>query len=103
MITDKFTQIYQRLHKDNLELLGELYSEGITFIDPLNKVEGLDGLTVYFADLYENVSSISFNFIEVKSFENTHFITWTMTLTHSKLNGGKPYACLLYTSPSPRD
>ena len=91
MITEKFTQIYQQLNKDNLELLGELYSEEITFIDPLNKIEGLDNLTVYFADLYENVSSISFDFSEIKSVENTHFLIWNMTLAHSKLNAGKRY------------
>jgi hypothetical protein len=91
MITEKFTQLYQELNKDNLELLGDLYSEEITFIDPLNRIEGLDDLTNYFADLYENVSSISFDFIEIKSFENSHFVTWNMTLAHTKLNRGKSY------------
>jgi ketosteroid isomerase-like protein len=67
MIIEDFTQIYQRLNKDNLELLTDLYSADITFIDPLHTIEGIDNLTVYFAGLYDNVSSISFDFEEVIS------------------------------------
>jgi hypothetical protein len=91
MIIEDFTQIYQRLNKDNLKLLTDLYSADITFIDPLHTIEGIDNLTVYFAGLYDNVSSISFDFEEVTSDKNSHFITWDMTLAHSKMNGGKPY------------
>ncbi len=52
MIIEDFTQIYQRLNKDNLELLTDLYSADITFIDPLHRIEGIDNLTVYFLQVY---------------------------------------------------
>lgn len=91
MITDKFITTYQVLNKDNLDILDEIYAKEIIFIDPFHKIEGLAQVKIYFSDLYQNVSQISFNFEQVTSDSNTYFLSWEMNLTHPKLNQGKPF------------
>ena len=49
---DKFVEIYQKLDKDNLELLTEIYAQNIHFIDPLHEINGLEDLRRYFRGLY---------------------------------------------------
>ena len=45
---DKFVEIYQKLDKNNLELLTEIYAQNIQFIDPLHEINGLEDLRRYF-------------------------------------------------------
>ncbi|WP_299568183.1 nuclear transport factor 2 family protein [uncultured Shewanella sp.] len=109
-IIDDFISMYQRLNKDTLHLLSQVYSNNIVFQDPLHKVEGLANLTNYFANLYENVDSISFDIQQVNVSQSLPqsqsqlqaksqsqleaeqksqaSIFWKMTYSHSKLNSG---------------
>ena len=91
MIIEKFKSTYLALNKDNLDCLGELYCQEIIFIDPFNRIESLSNLTHYFAELYQNVEAIEFNFIDFTSNNHEHYITWDMILIHSRLNAGKAF------------
>jgi len=91
MIIDEFKRTYLALNKDNLDLLDTLYCDNTTFIDPFNQVESLTNLKKYFSELYENVQSISFDFIDESSNTNDHYITWKMRLAHPKLNSGSEF------------
>ncbi|GIU29625.1 nuclear transport factor 2 family protein [Shewanella sp. MBTL60-007] len=88
ILIDNFISIYQRLSKDNLHLLEQVYSHNIEFSDPLHRVLGLNALTHYFANLYANISSINFEIHQVIHQQGAATLIWTMTFRHAKLNAG---------------
>lgn len=57
-----FAARFTALNKDNLDLLGELYSDDLLFRDPLHEVHGLTAVRRYFAELYANVEALHFEF-----------------------------------------
>ena len=57
-----FAERFAALNKDNLDLLGELYSDDLLFRDPLHEVHGLTAVRRYFAELYANVKRCISNF-----------------------------------------
>ena len=88
-----YARRFAELDKDNLHLLGELYSEDIAFADPLHEVHGLHDLRKYFADLYANVSELQFEFHAFDQVrEGKGYLRWTMTYRHPRLNQGEPIA-----------
>ncbi|MCL1058617.1 nuclear transport factor 2 family protein [Shewanella gelidimarina] len=87
-IIERFVSVYKQLNKDNLGLLGDIYSEDICFIDPLHKIAGLTALTSYFETLYQNVESIDFVIHQVVRDDGAAALKWTMNLVHPKLNTG---------------
>ncbi|MDU0354711.1 nuclear transport factor 2 family protein [Paraglaciecola aquimarina] len=87
---EAFLQTYQKLNKDNLELLRNIYHPDIQFVDPLHSVTGLQALTEYFNNLYANVQSIEFIIDQSFEHDDRGFLYWTMIYRHSSLNGGKP-------------
>ncbi|MCL1067202.1 nuclear transport factor 2 family protein [Shewanella olleyana] len=89
-IIDDFINMYQSLNKNSLYLLKQVYSKDVVFQDPLHKVHGLNDLTNYFANLYENVDSIDFDIKQVNATSSQASVFWCMTYSHSKLNGGNP-------------
>lgn len=86
---DTFLQTYQTLNKRNLHLLGKIYADDIVFTDPAHEVCGLSELQAYFANLYDNVTSIHFDFTDTMQ-QNRHAnVCWIMHFNHPKLAGGK--------------
>ena len=88
--TQRFIQLYQKLNKDNLRLLSEIYHGDIQFTDPLHSLQGIDALTRYFSKLYENVTNINFVIDDVIEGDNQAGIYWTMHFTHNALRKGQP-------------
>lgn len=86
---DKFVDIYQKLDNSNLELLSEIYSDDIEFIDPMHQINGIAELRAYFANLYSNVKHCQFDITDSFSIDNNAFIYWTMHYAHPKLSLGK--------------
>ena len=86
---DKFVDIYQKLDNSNLELLSEIYSDDIEFIDPMHQINGIAELRAYFANLYSNVKHCQFDITDSFSVDNNAFIYWTMHYAHPKLSSGK--------------
>ncbi len=41
---ERFTDIYLKLDRDHIDLLGQIYSDDIVFVDPAHKISGLIGL-----------------------------------------------------------
>ena len=85
----KFIDVYQRLSSDNLELLSTIYHQNVHFIDPMHQVRGLDNLSQYFENLYQNLQQCDFAVDQVLVNENQAAVYWTMSYRHSKLNQGK--------------
>ncbi len=87
-ILERFTRTYHRLNGQSMGLLQELYSDDVLFQDPFHRVSGLPALTAYFTALYRNVESISFRFEDAVVQGDNVMLTWAMSFTHPKLNGG---------------
>lgn len=87
---EKLMALYQKLGAHNLALLDEVYSDAVVFCDPMHRIEGLSLLKEYFANLYQNLSSIDFVFHHVMDDGAQATLVWTMTFAHPKLAGGKP-------------
>lgn len=87
--TSGFIDLYQRLNKDNLHLLEEVYHANVTFQDPLHRIDGLDNLKKYFEQMYENLNHGSFDIHNSLFQDQTASLYWTMHFSHKKLKGGQ--------------
>lgn len=72
------------------DLLAQLYSEDIVFVDPMHRIEGLDRLEQYFAGLYRNLADIDFQYLSTWEDDGEAMLRWEMTYSHPKIGGGKP-------------
>ncbi|PKF63859.1 transcriptional regulator [Psychromonas sp. psych-6C06] len=88
-LLNDFCQLYQSLNKDNLERLKEVYSDSVVFIDPIHQVNGLDALTTYFANLYENMDYCHFHINRVIEQPGEASIIWRMEYAHHKIKKGQ--------------
>ena len=86
---EAFKAMYQKLDKSNLAELITWYSPEITFIDPFHQIEGIDQLTQYFSNLYNNVDSIQFQYLWDVVSEDNAVIGWRMRFRHPSIKGGK--------------
>ena len=86
----QFAQRFAQLDKDNLQRLGELYTDDVRFTDPLHEVQGLGQLRGYFAELYANVSELRFDFHGFDQItEGEGYLRWVMSYRHPRLAGGR--------------
>jgi hypothetical protein len=89
----QFAHDFAALNKDNLHLLGKLYSDDALFCDPLHEVRGLSNMQRYFGEMYANVSELRFDFYgfdQVRDGEG--YLRWTMRYRHPRLRGGAEIA-----------
>lgn len=99
-LIQRFKSIYSRL--DNTKaacgkiagnpqqvLLDEVYSENVTFKDPIHQIEGLTAYRSYMDSMYSNVVSCEFTYHEHWIGENSATIKWDMLFRHLKLGNGK--------------
>jgi len=86
----RFATAFASLNADNLERLGELYTEDVRFQDPLHEIHGLPALQEYFRELYANVAELHFQFY---GFDQLHpgagYLRWKMSYRHPRLKGGQ--------------
>ncbi|MGF1704802.1 nuclear transport factor 2 family protein [Enterovibrio baiacu] len=85
---ERFIHVYQALRKDNLDTLDAIYSHDVVFEDPAHRIEGYDNLARYFDTMYTNVTDCRFEIHDHAVNGDIAFISWTMTLSHPKLEGG---------------
>ncbi|MFJ3451303.1 nuclear transport factor 2 family protein [Pseudomonas sichuanensis] len=85
-----FAERFAGLNAGNLQRLDELYSETVTFRDPLHHIEGLPALRAYFATLYANVQDIRYDFHGADQVQPGHgYLRWTLHFCHPRLAGGR--------------
>ncbi len=90
--TERQTRIesaFNELSKDTVDELDTFYAQEVVFEDPLGRIQGLDDLKRYYAKLYENVTSIAFEFQAHVSEGDTHVAVWVMRLQTEGLNDGE--------------
>jgi hypothetical protein len=84
-----FLDVYQNLNRDNVHILGTIYTDDIHFVDPAHEIHGLDKLTSYFKSMYQNVQSIEFAYRQTDELKSETYVQWDMTFVHKKLAGGR--------------
>jgi len=88
---ENFKQTFNRIDRDHLNLLDELYEPDATLIDPFHELHGIAELRTYFASMYDGVTSCQFEYGEEAVNGATAMLAWRMTLAHRRLNGGRPF------------
>ena len=73
-----------------MHLVNDFYAKDAVFCDPIGTHHGVDAIKRYYAGLYENVSSIKFEFTSIIGAGDEFAAVWVMHLSAKKLNGGKP-------------
>jgi ketosteroid isomerase-like protein len=88
----RFAHQFAALNAGNLEQLNDLYSHDVVFQDPLHSIHGLPAVKDYFANLYANVSDLSFEFGQIDTLASgkAGYLRWTMQFRHPRLRGGQP-------------
>jgi ketosteroid isomerase-like protein len=84
-----FLDVYQNLNRDNVHILGTIYTDDIHFVDPAHEIHGLDNLKSYFESMYQNVHSIEFAYRQTDELKSEAYVQWDMTFAHKKLAGGR--------------
>ncbi|GAC35465.1 nuclear transport factor 2 family protein [Paraglaciecola polaris] len=86
---EHFVKFYKKLDNQSLTELALLYSDNIVFVDPVRKHQGLPAMRHYFAQLLQNVSTCTFDILQVDKADPTVTVTWVMHFNHPKLKSGK--------------
>lgn len=86
---EAFCAFFNKLDKSCTEKLYTVYTQDVTFIDPLHRIDGCCALEGYFAALYDNVRYCRFTYHEARQDGDIAFVTWTMHFAHSRLAGGR--------------
>lgn len=87
---DKFKQFYQQLNSKDISGLPSVYSHDIEFIDPITTHYGISNVTLYFAQLFENTRSCSFDIKKIESTgEKSFVVEWQMGFVSKKLSKNK--------------
>jgi len=87
-VIQHFQGLFNELDKGNLHRLQAIYSEDICFQDPFGKVHGLNELTRYFANAYDNVLFCKFSFSDALIQQHRCTLPWVMSLRHKRIRGG---------------
>lgn len=71
--------LFMEMSPGKLERLGDIYSPGIAFYDPLHKVRGLTQLRVVLSRWFQKMPRISFQVLDAHADDRTGFFLWTMS------------------------
>lgn len=83
---------YKNLALDNIDALESIYSEDVTFVDPVNTIIGKKAMLKHFRNSYKDVLACRFEFdgdVEIIT-DKQAFLSWKMTYQHRKLKSQKP-------------
>lgn len=92
MIQEKLNskEFFIHLNKNTMHLVEEFYDQDVVFRDPLTNIQGVDKLKSYYANMYQNVESISWDFADEIIDGNRTVLIWKMILKAKNFNGNKP-------------
>ncbi|ATB64145.1 nuclear transport factor 2 family protein [Pseudomonas mosselii] len=86
----QFAECFASLDKANLGKLEKLYSDDVTFRDPLHHIHGLQALRAYFEQMYANATDISYTFNSADEVgPDQGYLRWTLLFRHPRLAGGR--------------
>ena len=82
--------LFNNFNIDTLDLADGFYDPDVVFQDPIVELKGRDRLKAYYADMYENVTSIRFDFSGGIQREEEVVVFWTMEVRAKGFKGGEP-------------
>jgi hypothetical protein len=82
--------LFNNFNRDTIYLADDFYDPDVVFRDPIVELRGRDSLKAYYADMYENVTSIRFDFSGGIEKDEEVVVFWTMELRAKGLKGGEP-------------
>jgi hypothetical protein len=82
--------LFNNFNRETLHLADAFYDPDVVFQDPIVELRGLDALKAYYADMYESVLSIRFDFSDEIEKDEEVVVFWTMELRAKGLKGGDP-------------
>lgn len=85
----RFMRLFSELSATRLQLLDDIYTSDVIFVDPFHEIRGRDALHTYFDGLYARLAHISFEFDDVVYRNDVATITWRMAYRHPRVNGGE--------------
>lgn len=87
-VLERFSVFYEDLSYDNLALLKDIYSQDVTFIDPVTEHKGLGPVKQYFERLLDNTEQCKCVISRICSDQHVHMVQWQMTYRHPRLKKG---------------
>ena len=87
-ILERLVDFYQTFDLTAISRLGDVYSDQITFEDPIRRIEGLAALQEYFSSLMQHVRSCRFVVLRYETTARSGFVEWEMYFSHAALNRG---------------
>jgi len=82
--------LFNNFNSKTLHLADEFYDPDVVFQDPIVELKGRDRLKAYYADMYENVTSIRFDFSGGIEKDEEAVVFWTMEVRAKGFKGGEP-------------
>lgn len=82
--------LFNNFNRDTMHLADDFYDANVVFRDPLVELKGRDSLKAYYMDMYQNVTSIRFDFSGGIEKGEEVVVFWTMELRTRGLKGGEP-------------
>lgn len=82
--------LFNNFNSETLHLADDFYDPDVVFQDPIVQLRGLDSLKAYYADMYENVTSIRFDFSDGMVKNEEAVVFWTMEVRAKGLKRGEP-------------
>jgi len=76
----KFKTYFNQMKLSDDNALNEIYSDNVTFIDPIHRINGIKNLKSYFEKLNNNLVEGSFQFTDESVIDNTVYLQWEMNL-----------------------
>lgn len=84
---DEFINKINSLEKNNIRnILLDIYTDDVLFIDPVKTLRGLEELTEYFENLYKSVNKCHFTIEKYRPNGVCHSLQWVMHLEHAKIS-----------------
>ncbi len=66
------------LSKEKLDTLGDVYSPGVEFQDPLHKTRGIAALRTVYEQLFQQLKNLAVSVTDAHGDDRTGFLLWTM-------------------------
>lgn len=82
--------LFNNFNKETLHLADDFYDPDVVFRDPIVELKGRDALKAYYAEMYENVTSVRFDFSGGIEKDEEVVAFWTMEFRAKGLKGGEP-------------
>ncbi|MCK0746701.1 nuclear transport factor 2 family protein [Chromohalobacter nigrandesensis] len=86
---EAFCHAFKNLDKTCTGDLENLYTEDVSFTDPLHHIEGRNALMGYYVEMLDNVTECRFDTHHYQRDDDEACVDWVMSLSHPRLAGGR--------------